>query len=282
MPIRSMMLAVLMSAASLLAAPALAQDATLDQVYRAAASGNLAQAERMMDQVLRDHPNSAKAHYVQAEILARQGRMSPAQTELATAERLQPGLSFAKAESVQDLQRRIAAGTGNRSAGSPSNASSFGPGGTSGIPWGMLVIGLVIVGVIFFAIRAMRNRGAGGGAYMPANRGPAYAGGPQPGQPYGGPYPGGGMAPGMGGGLGGSVMGGLATGAALGAGMVAGQALAHRLGEGHNGGDPSAAAAAANDGADLGGNDFGVADASSWDDGGSFGGIGGDSGSDWS
>src|SRR5947209_6057750 len=103
MPIRSMMLAVVLSAASLLAVPAHAQDATLDQVYRAASSGNLAQAERMMDQVLRDHPNSAKAHYVQAEILARQGRMSPAQTELATAERLQPGLSFAKAESVQDL-----------------------------------------------------------------------------------------------------------------------------------------------------------------------------------
>jgi len=280
-----MMVAVLLSATSMLAAPAFAQDATLDQVYRAAASGNLAQAERMMDQVLRDHPNSAKAHYVQAEILAKQGRMSPAQSELATAERLQPGLSFVKAESVQDLQRRIAGGTGTRSAGSTSNASSFGQGATamSGIPWGMLVIGLVIVGVIFFAIRAMRNRAAAGsGAYMPANRGPAYAGAPQPGQPYGGPYPGGGMAPGMGGGLGGGIMGGLATGAALGAGMVAGQALAHRLGEGHNGSDPSAGAAAANDGSDLGGNDFGVADASSWDDGGSFGGVAGDSGSDWS
>jgi hypothetical protein len=280
-----MMVAVLLAAASLLAASAFAQDATLDQVYRAASSGNLPQAERMMDQVLRDHPNSAKAHYVQAEILARQGRMSPAQAELATAERLQPGLSFAKAESVQDLQRRIAGGTGNRSAGSTSSVSSSGQGATgmSGIPWGMLVIGLVIVGVIFFAIRALRNRGAAaGGAYMPANRGPAYAGGPQPGQPYGAPYPGGGMAPGMGGGLGGGVMGGLATGAALGAGMVAGQALAHRLGEGHSGGDPSAAAAAANDGSDLGGNDFGVADASSWDDGGSFGGVAGDSGSDWS
>src|SRR3954447_19299730 len=114
MRMRSMIVAVVLSAASLLAAPSFAQDPTLDQVYRAASSGNLAQAERMMDQVLREHPNSAKAHYVQAEILAKQGRMSAAQTALATAERLQPGLPFAKAESVQELQRSISSGGGSR------------------------------------------------------------------------------------------------------------------------------------------------------------------------
>jgi len=41
-------------------------DPTVHQIYEAASSGHLDQAQQMMDQVLRDHPESAKAHYVQA------------------------------------------------------------------------------------------------------------------------------------------------------------------------------------------------------------------------
>ena len=41
----------------------------------------------MMDQVLRDPPNSAMAHFVMAELLAKEGRVSNARFELATAER---------------------------------------------------------------------------------------------------------------------------------------------------------------------------------------------------
>mgnify|MGYP003868170939 CR=1 FL=1 len=54
----------------------------------------------MIQQVLIGHPNSAKAHYVQAEIAARQGQLPRAREALATAEKLAPGLPFAKAESV--------------------------------------------------------------------------------------------------------------------------------------------------------------------------------------
>ena len=53
------------------AGPVLAADATVDQVYQAANSGHLDEAQQLMNQVLRDHPNSAKAHYVEAEISAR-------------------------------------------------------------------------------------------------------------------------------------------------------------------------------------------------------------------
>ena len=49
----------------------------------------------MMDQVLRHPPNSATAHFVMAELLAKEGRVSNARSELATAERLAPGLPFA-------------------------------------------------------------------------------------------------------------------------------------------------------------------------------------------
>jgi Flp pilus assembly protein TadD len=53
----------------------------------------------MMQQVLVAHPNSAKAHFVQAELSARQGNLARAQEELTTAEKLAPGLPFAKPES---------------------------------------------------------------------------------------------------------------------------------------------------------------------------------------
>ena len=55
-------------------APAFAEEeATMHQVYLAAESGKFNEAQSMMDKVLRDHPNSAKAHFVEAELLAKQG-----------------------------------------------------------------------------------------------------------------------------------------------------------------------------------------------------------------
>ena len=65
------------------AGTATAAEPTLHEVYQAAESGNLKQAEAMMDQVLRDHPNSAKAHYVEAELLTKEGRIDMAKAELA-------------------------------------------------------------------------------------------------------------------------------------------------------------------------------------------------------
>src|SRR5664279_971857 len=83
------------------------EDATMHQVYLAAESGNFNEAQSMMDKVLRDHPNSAKAHFVEAELLAKQGLFSNAGVELNNAERLQPGLPFAKPEALQKLKSRI-------------------------------------------------------------------------------------------------------------------------------------------------------------------------------
>jgi len=42
---------------------------TIHQVYQAAESGDLNNAHQMVEQVLKAHPESAKAHYVDAEIL---------------------------------------------------------------------------------------------------------------------------------------------------------------------------------------------------------------------
>jgi uncharacterized protein len=271
---------VLLAAASFVALGASAQEPTLNQVYQAAESGNFSEAQRMMDQVLRDHPNSAKAHYVEAELLAKQGRFAAAESELATAERLEPGLPFAKPQAVSELKQRISTSRALR----PTAATGVAPAasGGGGIPWGSLLLIGGIAAVVIFVVRAVRRRSASmvpansyGSAY-PAGYGPGAPG--QPGQPYGAP------GPVAGGGMGSGILGSLATGAAVGAGIVAGEALAHRIG-GEHGGDAGAAPMVG--GAqpmpdDMGGKDFGVADSSSWDDGGGFIGGADGGGSDWS
>jgi hypothetical protein len=271
---------VLLAAASFVALGASAQEPTLQQVYRAAESGNFSEAQRMMDQVLRDHPNSAKAHYVEAELLAKQGRFAAAESELATAERLEPGLPFAKPQAVSELKQRISTSRALR----PTAATGFAPAAAvgGGIPWGSLLLIVGIAAVVLFVVRAMRRRSATAVPANSASYGPAYRPGygpAAPGQPYGTPNP-----VGTGGGMGSGILGGLATGAAVGAGIVAGEALAHRIGGG-TGGDAGAAPMVG--GAqpmpdDMGGKDFGVADSSSWDDGGGFIGGADGGGSDWS
>src|SRR5689334_19019155 len=107
--------AALVSIVLAVGAPVFAADATLNQVYEAVRAGHLSQAQAMMTEVLRDHPNSAKAHYVEAEILARQGRTGEAQGELNRAEQLAPGLPFVSSTSVQEL-RGLIASAGSRQA----------------------------------------------------------------------------------------------------------------------------------------------------------------------
>ena len=267
----------LLAAVTLSASSAMAADPSLREVYQAAETGHLKQAEAMMDQVLRDHPNSAKAHFVEAELLAKEGRVDMARAELTTAERLAPGLPGIKTESVQVLNRQL--NPPARTA--PIAAPSHSPVAAAEFPWGLLLLGLgFIVAVVFFVRSLNRSRGQalGGASYIPA--------GNNFGGPYAQPAGVGGMGPvgPAGGGIGSGILGGLATGAAVGAGMVAGEALMHKMfdGGGNRVVDSSALqpfdsppASDANIG--MGGNDFGVADSGSWDDAGSGGGS-----DDWS
>lgn len=238
-----------------LSAPSFAADEfSMHEVYQAAQAGRMNEAQAMMDKVLRDHPDSAKAHYVEAELLAKQGKMSAAAAELSKAEQLKPGLLFAKPEAVQELRAVIA-------GHAPSSKAEQG-----GFSWGIVLLVLALIVFIFFVGRAMGRRS--NPVVYPA--GGNYGNGPYGQQPYGGASMGGPV----GGGMGSSIMGGLATGAALGAGMVAGEALMHRFTDGdgntHNNGMVSDANAADSwdAGNDMGGTDFGVTDSGSWDDGG--------------
>jgi uncharacterized protein len=284
---------VLVLAAALCSTGALAQDASIDQVYQAANAGRFGDAQTMMDKVLRDHPNSAKAHYVEAELLAKQGKMPAAESELANAQRLDPSGNFAKPGALQELRNQLAASHNVVRPAQPAPQMNYTqPPVTSNVPVqrssgggsGMLMI-IVIIAVIAFIVivaRAIgRRTGMVGGGYGP---------GVAPAAGYGGGYGPGGMPMG-GGGMGSGIMGGLATGAAMGAGLVAGEELVHHFTDGDRGGNMIPNSGGGGGGwdnspppqnTDMGGNDFGVADSGSWDSGG--GGGGGDmggGGGDW-
>ncbi|MBV6305067.1 tetratricopeptide repeat protein [Candidimonas humi] len=245
-----------------------AGDPTVDQVYQAAHSGHYEQAQSMMRQVLRDHPNSAKAHFVEAELLAGHGDLASARAELGRARGLNAGLSFAKPEAVRSLESRLAATASTRAR--------------SASPTWMWLLGVLALIAVWVGVRSsLRRRAwgpgdpgmtAGGPASGPV--GPGGPMGPRPGQGvYGAGY-GQGM-PGASGGMGSGILGGLATGAAMGAGFAAGEALIDRALGNHQGAiaagaiaptpvagsttGPSAPAY------DMGGDDFGLQDPGSWD-----------------
>jgi len=252
---------------------AIAEDLpTVDQVYQAAHAGRMDDAQRMMNVVLKQHPNSAKAHFVEAEILSRQGLMRQADNELNIAKRLKPDLSFANAQAVPELRSRIVAASGG-----PVAFADNGQESGNRFPWGMLFFGLGAIALIVFIVRAMSSRN-------PAN----FQGNHQPGWTNGSsslPRYGGGVVPTGPSGIGSGILGGLATGAAVGVGMVAGEALAHRFINGGSGdaGNMTPISDSGRNSSDMGGADFGLTDISSWNDNGDFSDVGTDSGGgDWS
>lgn len=252
--------ALLMAASS---APAMAADPTVREVYAAARAGQVDKAIDMMNIVLKDHPGSAKAHYVQAELLAKQARYAEARGELANAEKLDPALKGIQPQSVSALKEQLNGGASTRPV-APVAAPA------RGFPWGMALI----VGAAVFALLALfrgRRRQEAyqppmGGGYNPANGYGPNGYGPQGGYPQ------------QQGGFGSGLMGNLAAGAAAGVGFAAGERIIDGMfGDHDRGGQETrreSAWDAGDSNQDMGGNDFGLSD-SSWDSGDS-GGDGGD------
>lgn len=256
--------------------PAVAADPSPAQVYQAARSGGLAEAQQMIAQVLRDHPQSGQAHYVAAEIAARAGNLGLARRELRTAESLQPGLPFANRRSVRQLEQQLGEAPIGILAQQTVRAHSS-----------HLGLFLILIGAAVVLWMTLRRRAAAMG--YPQYPG-QYPGGVPPGVPPGGYGPGGypgGYTPGGGPGI----MGSVASGLALGAGVAAGEGLVRHMMGGSNpaGGGfvpPANAGQTPDPNADMGGNDFGLDDPGSWDDGSGGGGGwddggGGDDGGGW-
>jgi hypothetical protein len=266
-------------------------DPTVHQIYEAAESGHLDQAQQMIGQVLRDHPNSAKAHYVQSELFAREGKLGLARAELDLAEQIEPGLPKENPRSVAELKDQLGRTGGGLTGGSLTRGPGLtdrgdrltgaSAGSAMHFPWGMVLILALSVAVLW---TLFRRRAAN--MQYPRSVGPTLV----PGAYGPGAYPGpGGYAPGGigGGGLGSTLASGLAGGLAAGAGIVAGEEIAHHFLDGEHPNAPAASLTPASftddseansPNSDMGGADFGVDDASSWNDD-SGGGGGGD---DWS
>jgi clan AA aspartic protease (TIGR02281 family) len=79
----------------------------MHQIYEAATTGHLDQAQAMITQVLANHPKSAKAHWVQAEVYTKANKTNLARSEVLEAERLNPGLTEISAKAVRQLKTEL-------------------------------------------------------------------------------------------------------------------------------------------------------------------------------
>lgn len=269
--VRLCLLAVL--ALGLNGVAAAATDATPHQIYEAAQSGHLAEAQQMINQVLQDHPQNAKAHYIAAQLDARIGDFGAAREQLASARQLDPSQSFASPQSLGELQRQL---TGVRTE-MPRTVVPFAPVvHRASLPWGLII--LLVIGA-FVVFNILRRRAQSDGPGYGSGLLPPGTPGMQGGYGYGASYPPGGSG----------LMGNLASGLAIGAGVVAGEELVRHVidGNGTGGVPPAADLRDPGQNQDMGGADFGTQDGSSWggdSGGGDAGGWGGDSGGggDWS
>jgi hypothetical protein len=208
---------------------------SVDAVKAEVAKGHDVQAEQMIREVLAARPDSARARYVHAELLAHQGRFAQAADEAAQARRLDPSLSFTQPDTFRSFEAMLAREQ-SAAAGRHGTAAALQPpavvasGGVPGWVWGG---GLALVALLLLSRFAFAGRQASGSTT--ATLVPAAAGtggfGAAP-APYGTgaapvPY---GMAPAApAGGVGSGLLG---TGMAVAGGVAAGM-LAERLLEGH-------------------------------------------------
>ena len=258
---------------------------SLQEVEAQVAQGHYAQAESMMKEVVAAKPNSARAHYVYAEILAHDGNLSRAADEARLARQIDPDIRFTTAEKFRafeaSLQRAQSPAPRPSARVAPAAMAPTPAPMSAGLPSWIWLAGLALVGFFLWRGFSRSRAGAAGAVAAPG----AFAGGPvgpnpmaQPGAtPYGAGYP----AQRPGGGL----MGvGLAAAGGVAAGMLADEML-HRHRDGNNvvdngGVQPGFFDSPSSGGSDLAERpiDFGTG-GSDWDAGSSDVGGGSDGGS---
>ena len=259
------------------------------QVKDAIGQGNYTQAQSMMAEVVADKPNSAKAHYIYAEVLARNGAFGKASEEAAKARTLDPKIGFTDPEKFRSFEQTLTreqnqvrpTRTSTTTQTAPSYGTSNATGG--GIPGWVWLVGLLVIGVMLYrGFMRSRAAAAGGGPATygsagPAGMNPGYGPG---GAPYG-PGPGGYPAqPGRGSGL-------LGTGLAVAGGVAGGMMLGEMLHR-HDGAAGSAGSGLIPDASasELENRSIDFGNGNDWDSGGGGGGSfdmggGGDSGGSW-
>ena len=283
---------------------------TLQQVEAQVGRGDYAQAESMMREVVAAKPDSARAHYVYAEILAHQGKLAQAVDEARTARTIDPDVKFTEPEKFRTFEAALLRAQ-NPATRTPSPVESRAPAqaaparaapapASAGLPGWVWLVGLGAIGFVLWRMLSRSRAATAAGAVAAPGTGygtPMQAG--MPGSPYASGAPGTPGAPGAPYGPGyaaqrpGSGMLGVGLGAAggLAAGMLAERMLNSR--RDGNADHPSTSPGffdspqGGTAGNDLdnrpidfgtGGNDW---DAGSSDVGGSDGGGGGGDGGGW-
>lgn len=199
----------------------------IDEVQATVQRGDYAGAEKMMREVLVAKPDSARAHYVLAEILAHERQFNEAAEHTRRARALDPAIKFAdpaKFKAFEQLLQREQLPTAKAAVPAAVGAAPVpvqratepaAPSAGGGVPIWLLVGGAVVF--IWLAMRWMRRRTAVQAPPAMAGAGYGMGGmnsmGPQG---YGQGYGPGMQAPGTGGpgmmGVGLGVAGGLAAG----------------------------------------------------------------------
>lgn len=206
------------------------------------------QALKMVDEVIKNHPNSSKAYFIKTEILLAMGKKDLAKESFIKSEKLDPTFGYAKPESVTRVR----------------NALGIKPKSESISNENILIIGGIVLAGILIIWMIVRRREPPVPTYMPNNYNrpitPFHPAPVNTNATVGGT---GGTTNGSGSGI----MGNLATGAAIGAGAVAGAALANHLINGNNSGSSSYRSEDTSSSSYTPDSDFGVSDSGSWDSG---------------
>src|SRR3979411_2376301 len=80
---------------------------TLQEVEAQVRQGNYPQAESMMREVVAAKPDSARAHYVYAEILAHEHKLAQAVEEAKTARTIDPDVKFTDPEKFRTFEASL-------------------------------------------------------------------------------------------------------------------------------------------------------------------------------
>ncbi|OAJ55201.1 tetratricopeptide repeat protein [Paraburkholderia ginsengiterrae] len=80
---------------------------TVQQIESAMAQGNWQQADAGLSEVLQAHPNNARAHYLYAQVLNREGRYGDALAQVQQAKTLDPQIRFTDPTRFAQTEARI-------------------------------------------------------------------------------------------------------------------------------------------------------------------------------
>lgn len=145
----------------------------VDEVQAAVQRGDYPRAEQMMREVVAAKPDSPRAHYVLAEILAHQRHFGEAAEHVRRARALDPALKFADPAKFnafeQLLQREQAGQTSSRATSpavvaAPARAAPAERSSGDGVPIWLIVVGGGLF--IWLAAAWMRRRSAPAAAAM--------------------------------------------------------------------------------------------------------------------